>query len=190
MRASIESQLAARANWALPVRELSPLAGLGGLGIDRGIDTSSGQLLEGQDWVEAVAALDVLGRAACESAHPATGVALLHAHATGVQVGPLGSSEHLLIPVDLSAAASEDAPLAPVPGAAEVDEQLVQAITAGDAPTVAATIAVSDDTHADLELLDAAVTHMMAQGINDYSFTTTFDETVHEVRSLCGAGTY
>lgn len=190
LRASIESQLAARANWALPVRELPPLAGLGGLGIDRGIDTRTGELLEGQEWVEAVAALDVLGRAACESAHPATGVALLHAHATGVQVGPLGSSEHLLIPVDLSAAASEDAPLAPVPGAAEADEQLVQAITAGDAPAVAATIAVSDDAHADLELLDAAVTHMMAQGINEYSFTTTFDEAVHDVRSLCGAGTY
>ncbi|SMX72719.1 hypothetical protein [Brevibacterium antiquum] len=190
LRASIESQLAAHANWALPMRELPPLAGLGGLGIDRGIDTRTGELLEGQEWVEAVAALDVLGRAACESAHPATGVALLHAHATGVQVGPLGSSEHLLIPVDLSVAASEDAPLAPVPGAAEVDEQLVQAITAGDAPAVAATIAVSDDAHADLELLDAAVTHMMAQGISEYSFTTTFDEAVHDVRSLCGAGTY
>lgn len=190
LRASIESQLAAHANWALPMRELPPLAGLGGLGIDRGIDTRTGELLEGQEWVEAVAALDVLGRAACESAHPATGVALLHAHATGVQVGPLGSSEHLLIPVDLSVAASEDAPLAPVPGAAEVDEQLVQAITAGDAPAVAATIAVSDDAHADLELLDAAVTCMMTQGISEYSFTTTFDEAVHDVRSLCGAGTY
>lgn len=196
LRASIESNLAAHARWALPVNVLPPLAGLGGLGIDRGIDTRTGERLDGDEWVRAVSALDAVDRADCESAHPATSVALLHAHAAGVQVGPLGSSGNLLIPIDLSVAASADAPLAPVPGAAEADEQLVHALTVGDAGTMAAVIALADDVHADLELLDAAATRMMTREANGYSFstvfdfTTVFDETIHDVRSLCGTGTY
>ena len=196
LRASIESSLSAHARWALPVNALPPLAGLGGLGIDRGIDTRTGERLDGDEWVRAVSALDAVDRAACESTHPAAGVALLHAHAAGVQVGPLGSSDNLLIPIDLSVAASADAPLAPVPGAAEADEQLVHALTVGDAETMDAVIAVADDIHADLELLDAAAARMKAQEADNCSFTsafdfaTVFDETVHEVRSLCATGTY
>lgn len=196
LRAAIESNLAAHARWALPIDVLPPLAGLGGLGIDRGIDTRTGQLLEDDEWVQAVSEIDAVARAACESAHPAIGVALLHAHAVGVQVGPMGSSEELLIPIDLSVAASSDAPLAPVPGAAESDERLVQALTAGDGATTTAVIAGAAGLHSDLALLDAAASRMLVQESGEpsfttaFDFTTVFDETVHEVRSLCGIGTY
>lgn len=188
LRAAIESQLATRSTWALPVDTMPPVAGLGGLGIDRGIDTRTGELLEGDEWVQAVTALEAGDRAACEAAHPAIAVALLHAHSAGVQVGALGSTDNLLIPIDLSVAAAADAPLSPVPGAAESDERLVQALTRGDAGTIAAAVAAADGVHADLELLDAAITLMQNEEAEDYSFTAAFDESVHDVRSLCGIG--
>ncbi|NJC56960.1 hypothetical protein [Brevibacterium marinum] len=170
--------------------ELPPLAGLGGWGIDRGIDARTGELLEGEDWVRAVGELAPADRAACESAHPAIAVGLLHAHAAGVQIRPSGSSDDLLIPIDLSAASAENSPLAPVPGAAAVDGQLVRGITTGDAADVGVAIAAAEDVHADLELLDAAAGLMMAREPSAYAFRTVFDERVHEVRSLCGTGTY
>lgn len=190
LRTSIESCLLTKASWALPVSGLPLLVGLGGLGIDRGIDTRTNELLEGEDWVQAVSELSPASRADCESAHPAIAVALLHAHASGVRIGPLGSSDDLLIPIDLSVAASDNAPLAPVPQAAEADDRIVRSLQAGDIGAICAAIAAAADVHADLDLLDAAAVHMRAQGGRDYSFTTVFDERVHEVRSLCGTGTY
>lgn len=190
LRAWIESSLMCRPAWALPVRELPPLAGLGGLGIDLGIDIRTNELLEGEDWLQAVFELSPALRAACESAHPGIAVALLHAHSVGVRVGPLGSTDDLLVPIDLSVAASENAPLAPVPGAAEVDERIVRSLTVGGARTVASAISAADDVHADLDLLAAAAAHMLDQESSDYSFDTVFDDYVHEVRSLCGTGTY
>lgn len=190
LRAAIESSLRTHATWSLPVDDLPPLAGLGGWGIDRGIDARTGELLEGDRWVRAVAELTPADRALCESAHPSIGVGLLHAHAAGVRIGPLGSSDDLLIPIDLSAASAENSPLAPVLGAAAADEQLVRAITTGDAETLVAAIAAAEDVHADLELLDVAAGLMRVREPSAYSFSTVFDERVHEVSSLCGTGTY
>lgn len=190
LRNAIESCLLTRTMWALPVSELPPIAGLGGLGIDRGIDTRTNELLEGEDWVQTVSDLNPDERAASESAHPAIAVALLHAHACGVRIGALGSADGLLVPIDLSVATSENAPLAPVPGAAESDERIVRSLTAGGVAAVAAATAAAADVHADLDLLDAATAHMLARDGSDYSFSTVFDESVHEVRSLCGTGTY
>lgn len=190
LRIAIETCLLTQTMWALPVSELPPVAGLGGLGIDRGIDTRTNELFEGEDWVQTVSELNPAERAASESAHPAIAVALLHAHACGVRIGPLGSTDDLLVPIDLSVAASENAPLAPVPGAPEADYRIVQSLTIGDVDEVAAAIAAGADVHADLDLLDAATAHMLVRDGSDYSFNTVFDESVHEVRSLCGTGTY
>ncbi|WP_193071939.1 hypothetical protein [Brevibacterium sp. FME37] len=190
LRTVIESILQTKTKWALPVRELPPVAGLGGLGIDRGIDTRTNELLEGEEWVETVSALNPAERAASESAHPAIAVALLHAHSCGVRIGTLGSTDDLMIPIDLSVAASGNAPLAPVPGAAEADARVVHALTAGDVDAVVAATSAGADVHADLDLLDAATAHMLLREGTDYSFSTVFDENVHEVRSLCGTGTY
>lgn len=190
LRTAIESCLLTDTSWALPVSELPPVAGLGGLGIDRGIDTRTNELLEGEDWVQAVSVLSPATRAACESAHPAIAVALLHGHASGVRIGPLGCSDDLLIPIDLSVAASENAPLAPVPGALEADDRIVRSLQAGDVEAVAGAITAATDVHADLDLLEAAAAHMLAQEGSDYSFNSVFDESVHQVRSLCGTGTY
>lgn len=190
LRTAIETVLAQRLAWALPVHELPVLAGLGGWGIDRGIDTRTGKMLHGQQWVQAVSALDPTQRAACESAHPAIAVALLHAHDCGVRIGPLGSSDDLLMPIDLSVAATDEAPLAPVPGAADADEGLVSAVTAGNGPALVSALAAARDVHADLELLKAGAAHMLEQGRSVWSFAAAFDENVHDVRSLCGTGTY
>lgn len=189
LRAWIESSLMCRPAWALPVRELPPLAGLGGLGIDLGIDTRTNELLEGEDWLQAVFELSPALRAACESAHPGIAVALLHAHSVGVRVGPLGSTDDLLVPIDLSVAASENAPLAPVPDAVEANDRVVNSLTGDDARTISAASTAAADVHADLDLLAAAL-DTLNQEPSDYSFRTVFDESVHEVRSLCGAGTY
>ena len=189
LRTAIESVVAQRLTWALPVPELPVLAGLGGWGIDRGIDTRTGELLQASQWVQAVSELNPAQRAACESAHPAIAVALLHAHSCGVRIGPLGTSDNLLIPIDLSVAATEDAPLAPVPGAADVNEELVSAVTAGDGAALLSALAAAGDIHADLGLLEAATAYMLEQGQSVWSFDSVFDEDVHEVRSLCGNGT-
>ena len=190
LRTAIETEVAKRPTWALPVSELPVLAGLGGWGIDRGIDTRTGELLQGTQWVQAVSDLNPAQRAVCESAHPAIAVALLHAHACGVRIGPLGSSDDLLIPIDLSAAASDNAPLAPVPGAADIDERLVGAVTAGDGKALSSVLAAAGYIHADLELLEAATRSMQEQGQSVWSFESIFDEDVHDVRSLCGTGTH
>lgn len=189
LRAAIEFNLMSQTVWALPVRELPPLAGLGGWGIDRGVDTRTNEVLEGDQWVQAVSELSPAGRTSCESAHPAIAVALLHAHAAGVHVGPLGTSDDLLIPIDLSVAASAEAPLAPASGASNVDGLIVSSLEAGDAKAVAAAIESAPDVHADLELLDAGMAHMLELETSDYAYCTVFDENVHEVRSLCGIAT-
>src|SRR5699024_2041733 len=124
LRATIRATLRTQPSWALPVETLPPVAGLGGWGIDRGIDTVSGRLLTGSHWVEAVESL-----AAAEAVDPAVIIALLHAHSADVEVGPLGSSPNLLLPIDLSAAVTDNAPLAPVDGAADFDAAVVTALT-------------------------------------------------------------
>src|SRR5699024_8425252 len=80
LRATIRATLRTRPSWALPVESLPPVAGLGGWGIDRGIDTVSGRMLTGSHWVEAVESLTDADRAAAEAVDPAVIVALLHAH--------------------------------------------------------------------------------------------------------------
>src|SRR5699024_7837828 len=57
LRATIRTALQTQPSWALPVDTLPPVAGLGGWGIDRGIDTRSGRLLTGSHWVDAVESL-------------------------------------------------------------------------------------------------------------------------------------
>ena len=185
LRNDIETVLSSHEQWALPVDALPVLAGLGGWGIDRGIDTRTGHLLTGEAWVGAVDALTDEERGSCETAHPAIGVVLLHAHAAAVRIGPFGTSEHLLVPIDLSAAASEDAPLAPVDGAREFDESVVHALKVGDTTTLSRAAAKAPNVHADLALLEAALPHL---GTGSWAFETAFDDTVHEVRSLCGRG--
>lgn len=192
LRAEVEGVLSSREVWSLPVDTLPPLAGLGGLGIDRGIDTRTGQLLSGEDWVEAVRALSPEERAACESAHPGVAVALMHAHSAGVRLGPLGAADDLVVPLDLSVAASPDAPLAPAAGAAAFDDALVAALTAGEVPALLALTPGAASAHADIELLTAALAHLAerSQGSTP-SLTldrTVFDADVHDVRSLCATG--
>lgn len=94
------------------------------------------------------------------------------------------------MPIDLSVAATDEAPLAPVPGAADADEGLVSAVTAGNGPALVSALAAARDVHADLELLKAGAAHMLEQGRSVWSFAAAFDENVHDVRSLCGTGTY
>lgn len=190
LRTDIESCLQTKTLWSLPVSELPPVAGLGGLGIDRGIDTRTNELLEGEDWVQTVSKLNPADRAASESAHPAIAAALLHAHTCGVRIGPLGSTDDLLVPIDLSVAASENAPLAPVSGAVQADDRIIHSLNVGDVDEIVAAIATATRVHADLDLLEAAAEHMQVHRASDYSFRTVFDESVHEVRSLCGTGTY
>lgn len=185
LRAEMETVLGSHDVWALPVDELPVLAGLGGWGIDRGIDTRSGDLLTGDVWVRAVEALTPEDRAVCEAAHPAIGVSMLHVHAAGVRLGALGSSENLLIPIDLSAAAGETSPLAPVDGARGFDATVVAALQSGDSTTLRLAASEAENFHADLALLEAALPHLETE---PWDFGTVFDETVHEVRSLCGAG--
>ncbi|RBP67851.1 hypothetical protein DFO66_10171 [Brevibacterium sanguinis] len=189
LRASIEDVLRTSPRWSLPVADLPPLAGLGGYGIDRGIDTRSGELLVGDDWIEAVGDLGDDERAAAESAHPGIGITLLHAHAAGVSVGALADSGDLIIPLDLSAAAGEDSPLAPVPGATAFDAAVIEALGAADVPALLDLIAGAADVHADLTLLHAALNHLGERPDRVFDLEKiVFDEDVHDVRSLCGTG--
>lgn len=190
LRSAIEDVLRRRPDWALPIEALPPVAGLGGLGIDRGIEARTGLRLDGQAWVEAVNALSAADRETSEKAHPGVAVAYLHADAAGVRLGPLGSSENLLIPIDLSVAASEDAPLAPVPGAAEAEEELIAALRAGDPRGVLQAAATGHEVHADLTLLESAARQLLESDTDFGGFDVVFDVDLHEVRSLCAAGTY
>lgn len=199
LRTVISDLLRTQTTWSLPVNALPPLAGLGGWGIDRGFDTRTGQLITGDDWITAVASLTEDERELAEAADPAVIVALLHAHAAGIEVGPLGASENLLLPIDLSAAATESAPLAPIVGAAEFDAEIVKSLTSGGAAQSGSTIDISRlsglcsraaGVHANLTMLDNGLRHISEHGASLTSPEITVDERVHDVRSLCGIGTW
>jgi hypothetical protein len=218
LRESIRQVLRTEDSWALPVETLPPVAGLGGWGIDRGIDMETGRLLTGEEWVGAVESLTPEERRIAEAADPAVIIALLHAYAAEVAVGPIGSSENLLLPLDLSGAATDDAPLAPVDGAAEYDAALVEALTAagpsvlysGNAarprsdrslPTTSDPVAAIDTVrvldlcsqahtvHADLTVVEAGIRNLTSANARLSPFDLVFDEPVHEVRSICGTST-
>lgn len=199
LRTVIRDTVRTQTHWALPIDPLPPVAGLGGWGIDRGVDTRTGRLLSGTDWVEAVDTLTTDERGLAEAADPAVIVALLHAHAAGVEVGPLGTSDNLLLPIDLSAAATESAPLAPIGGAAEFDAEIVESLTSGGAAQSGSTIDISRlsdlcsraaGVHTNLTMLDNGLRHISEQGASLTSLKITVDERVHDVRSLCGIGTW
>ena len=193
LRALIRETLRTQTCWSLPVGALPPLVGLGGWGIDRGVDTRTGRTLTGHDWVEAVESLTPTERTDAEAVDPSVIVGLLHAHAAGVEVGPLGSSPNLLLPIDLSAAATEDAPLAPVDGAADFDAELVDALTASagvDVDRVFDLCARSADVHANLAGLEVGLRHILERGGTTSAATLSVDEHVHEVRSLCATGAW
>ena len=193
LRATIRATLRTRPSWALPVESLPPVAGLGGWGIDRGIDTVSGRMLTGSHWVEAVESLTDADRAAAESVDPAVIVALLHAHSADVEVGPLGSSPNLLLPLDLSAAVTDNAPLAPVDGAADFDAAVVKALTGTaeiDTDRLMALCASAETVHADLTSLRIGIRHIVAREGSIFAPQLSVNERVHEVRCLCGTGTW
>ncbi|WP_166972606.1 hypothetical protein [Brevibacterium atlanticum] len=219
LREAIRQVLRTEESWALPVETLPPVAGLGGWGIDRGIETETGRLLTGPEWIEAVESLTPADRQLAEAADPAIIVALLHAHAAEVAVGPIGSSENLLLPLDLSGAATDDAPLAPIDGAAEFDADLVDALTAessaalnsgttdrslaGGSLTTSSDVVVAVDSdrlfdlcfqardvHADLTVVEAGIRNLISANATLSPFDLVFDEPVHDVRSICGTGTW
>ncbi|WP_349827664.1 hypothetical protein [Brevibacterium litoralis] len=125
-----------------PVPEV---VGLGGLGIDRGLRVAvSGTVpadvvaLDSQDYRTA------LEEIRAESLDIPTVVALMATHEAGVPVhlaastdrtpplsGTVPSSGTALVPLDLSAVAHPDGPLAPVEGAAETNTALVNALLGG-----------------------------------------------------------
>ncbi|AMT94323.1 hypothetical protein A2T55_11480 [Brevibacterium linens] len=191
LRTAIRDTLRTQTRWALPIETLPPVAGLGGWGIDRGVDTRTGRLLCGPDWVETVGALTVEARRLAEAADPAIVVAILHAHAAGVDIGPLGSSENLLLPIDLSGAATEDAPLAPIGGAADFDAAVIETLTAGSTMDTGSLLELcdrADTVAANLSALAAGIRYALDRGTRVSTLEPVVDEPVHEVRTLCGTG--
>lgn len=183
VRAGIRETLTSADHWVLPVDTLPALLGLGGFGIDRGIDTRTGERLDGADWVQAVADLDAAERERCATAHPGLSIAALHADDAGVSIGALGSGEDILVPIDLSAAASADSPLAPVPGARDFDTEVVDAVRTGDLARLREAVGSATAVHADLGLLGAVPT--TTPTTPPTTTTITVDTTVHDVRTLC-----
>src|SRR5699024_5213640 len=158
-----------------------------------GIDTVSGRLFTGSHWVEAVESLTDDGRAAAEAVDPAVIIALLHAHSADVEVGPLGSSPNLLLPIDLSAAVTDNAPLAPVDGAADFDAAVVTALTGTadiDTDRLIALCVSAEPVIADLSRLLSGTWPIVALGCTVSAPELSVDERVHEVRCLCGTGTW
>lgn len=205
LRGKIRSLLGTADEWALPVSELPPMAGIGGYGIDRGIDLRTNALLEGEDWRLAVLSLSSADREECVNAHPAIGIAALHAHAAGSRLKPaepIEATSHLLIPIDLSAAATPDAPLAPVPGALDFDAQVLACLRSGNIDQLSACLTRAEDFRADLSLLGAALEFMSNDPSTAWPVTgggangpvatwvEEFDTSIHEVRSICGYGEY
>ena len=193
LRTAIRDTLRTQTGWALPVETLPPVAGLGGWGIDRGVDTCTDRLLTGSDWVETVEALTAEERSLAEAADPAIVIAILHAHAADVEIGPLGSSENLLLPIDLSGAATEDAPLAPIDGAADFDAAVVETLTAGSTMDIGSLLELcdrADTVAANLSALAAGIRYALDRGTRVSTLEPVVDEPVHEVRTLCGTGTW
>ncbi len=75
VRTAITDLLSTADLWALPVDAPPAVLGLGGFGIDRGLDTRTGQRLDGDDWVNAVSGLAEDDRDTCTTAHPGLAVA-------------------------------------------------------------------------------------------------------------------
>ena len=193
LRTAIRDTLRTQTGWALPVETLPPVAGLGGWGIDRGVDTCTDRLLTGSDWVETVEALTAEERSLAEAADPAIVIAILHAHAADVEIGPLGSSENLLLPIDLSGAATEDAPLAPIDGTADFDAAVVETLTAGSTMDIGSLLELcdrADTVAANLSALAAGIRYALDRGTRVSTLEPVVDEPVHEVRTLCGTGTW
>ncbi|SDS46802.1 hypothetical protein SAMN04489752_1781 [Brevibacterium siliguriense] len=193
LRTAIRDTVRTQAEWALPIEVLPPVAGLGGWGIDRGVDTRTGRLLTGSDWGETVEALTPEERRLAEAADPAIIVAILHAHAAGVDIGTLGTSENLLLPIDLSGAATEDAPLAPVDGAADFDAAVIEALTSGptmDTERLFEFCDRADSVAANLSALAAGIRYAVSRSARVSTLEPIVDEPVHEVRTLCGTGTW
>lgn len=191
LRTAIRKTLRTQTGWALPIETLPPVAGLGGWGIDRGVDTRTGQLLSGNEWVETVEALTSEERQFAEAADSAVIVAILHAHAADAEIGPLGSSENLLLPIDLSGAATEDAPLAPIDGAAEFDTAVIETLTSGTTIGTKRLLELCDQAGtmaASLSVLAAGIRHIVDQGARVSTLQPVVDESVHEVHTLCGTG--
>ncbi|MGO0604844.1 hypothetical protein [Brevibacterium linens] len=193
LRTVIRDTVRTQTHWALPIETLPPVAGLGGWGIDRGVDTRTGRLLSGTDWVEAVDTLTTDERGLAEAADSAVIVALLHAHAAGVEVGPLGTSENLLLPIDLSGAAADDAPLAPIDGAADFDDAVVETLTSGPTLDTASLVDLCEQAEsmaASLSVLAAGIRHVVDYGARVSALEPVIDERVHHVRTLCGTGSW
>lgn len=191
LRTAIHDTLRTQTHWALPIETLPPVAGLGGWGIDRGVDTRTGQSLSGAEWADTVEGLTADERGLAEAADPAILVAILHVHAIGIDIGPLGSSENLLLPIDLSGAAAEDAPLAPLDGAAEFDRAVVETLTSGTTLDIGSLLDLCDQAEAmaaNLSVLAAGIRHAVDQGARVSALEPVVDERVHEVRSVCGTG--
>jgi hypothetical protein len=193
LRTCIREVLGGQTAWTLPITALPPVIGLGGWGIDRGLDTRTGRFLTGPDWVDAVENLTETERTIAEAADPAIIVALLHAHAAGVDVGPLGFSENLLLPIDFSGASAADAPLAPVVGAADFDADVVKALTREpniDLSVLTELCGGDEAVHANLSVLKDGIGHLGERDAQLSTLDIVFDERVHDVRSVCGTGTW
>lgn len=193
LRTALYDTVRSQSDWALPIEALPPVAGLGGWGIDRGVAIRTGRLLSGADWVETVDALTTDERRLAEAADPAVIVAILHAHAAGVGIGPLGSSENLLLPIDLSGAAADDAPLAPIDGAADFDDAVVETLTSGPTLDTASLVDLCEQAEsmaANLSVLAAGIRHVVDHGARVSALEPVIDERVHHVRTLCGTGSW
>src|SRR5699024_12726966 len=103
------------------------------------------------------------------------------------------SSPNLLWPIVRSAAVADNAPLAPVDGAADFDAAVVTALTGtaeSDTDRLMALCASAETVHADLTSLRAGIRHIVARGGTISAPELSVDERVHEVRCLCGTGTW
>lgn len=147
LRDDLLTRLADGAQWHLPVPAVPPVVSLGGLGVDRGAvvrrtGTGTGTIRSGEAVRGAALAAAVTGLTEAEAATarelaPALAVAALLAVEAGAVVRLRAPDAHpgadddapWLLPIDFSAAAHTEAPLAPRPGAADFDDALEAALT-------------------------------------------------------------
>lgn len=161
LRAHVGALLRTSPDWVLPVPVVPPAVSLGGLGVARGARVrntgSCGRvdpdaLREGPGLARLVDGLGDAEAARAGQAGHGTVVAALLAAQSGVRVHlHAGAADcpaadaPLLLPVDFSAAAHPDAPLAPRTGADGFDDRLLRALRG---PVDTATIAaLADEAH-------------------------------------------
>lgn len=143
LRAHVVALLREAPDWVLPVPAVPPALSLGGLGIHRGASVriagscgwvDADALLDGPDLARLVDGLeDAEAARAGKTGHGTVVAALLaaqagarvHLHAGGADCP---GEAPLLLPVDFSAAAHPDAPLAPRTGADGFDDRLLRAL--------------------------------------------------------------